>query len=203
MKVMALDLECNQPSGTIIQIGIVIGDPKTGAILEKKCWNIFTEEIISEFIIKLTGITQEMVDNGVFLHDAYIEMTELYKKHNCTMNFVTWGGGDHWALRKQLKDHCDLNRLDKIVWEYGHREFDVKTLFLAFAMVADKKVRSGLAKSLTRIGKAFKGTKHWAPDDSENTFIMLVDLLERISAEDAFLLMNSLLKYLPKDAIIK
>lgn len=187
MKVMSLDLELNQPSGTIIQIGIVIGDIYSGTVYEKKDWIVFADEEINPFITQLTTITQDMVNNGVFLHEAYNEMTELYKKHNCTLNFVTWGGGDHRCFREQLKIHYEKNLLDKIQWEYGHREFDVKTLFLAFAMASQMKVRSGLAKSMTRIGMAFKGTKHWAPDDAHNTFDLMVNLLKK----------------LPKDVILK
>lgn len=184
MNVMALDLELNQPSNTIIQIGITIGNVYTGEVLEKKGWLICVAEEINPYITQLTTITQEMVDSGVFLDDAYREMTELYKKHNCTLNFVTWGGGDHKALRTQLFEHYDLNpSLGKVQWEYGHREFDVKTLFLALAMAGSKKVRSGLAKSMTRVGLAFEGTKHWAPDDAHNTFRLLVHLLRKLPTD--------------------
>lgn len=188
MNVMALDLELNQPSNTIIQIGIVIGDVYTGEILEKKGWFICTAEEINPFITQLTTITQEQVDGGVFLDEAYREMTELYKKHNCTLNFVTWGGGDHRALREQLFAHYELNPgLGKVLWEYGHREFDVKTIFLALAMAGSKKVRSGLAKSMTRVGLAFEGTKHTAPDDAHNTLRLLTHLIRK----------------LPKDVLVK
>lgn len=191
MNVMALDLELNQPSGAIIQVGITIGDVYTGAVLEKRGWITYIPEAldpINPFITELTGINQEMVNNGVLLIQAYKEMTELYNKHNCTLNFVTWGGGDHKAVRAQLYEQKEqVAPNDAILWEYGHREFDVKTLFLGFAMAGGKKVRSGLAKSMTRVGMAFKGTKHWAPDDAENTFLLLVHLLKK----------------LPKDVLLK
>lgn len=190
MNVMALDLELNQPSKNIIQVGIVIGNIYTGAVLEKKDWIIYVDKAvdpIDPFITKLTTITQEMVDNGGLLVDAYKEIVELYKKHNCTLNMVTWGGGDHRELREALEKECKALGVEKPAWEFGHREYDVKTLFLGFAMAAQKKVRSGLAKSMTRIGMAFKGTKHWAPDDAENTFHLLVRLL----------------KWLPIDVILK
>lgn len=188
---MALDLEMNQPSGTIIQVGITIGDVYSGAVLEKRGWITYVPEAIdpiNPFITTLTGITQQQVNEGVLLVQAYKEMTELYKKHNCTLNFVTWGGGDHKELRRQLYEQKEQILPDEeLPWEYGHREFDVKTLFLAFAMAQQKKVRSGLAKSMTRVGMAFKGTKHTAPDDAHNTFDLLVFLLKK----------------LPKDVILK
>lgn len=191
MNVMALDLELNQPSGAIIQVGITIGNVYTGEILEKRGWITYVPENldpINPFITKLTTITQEQVNNGVLLLQAYKEMTELYKKHNCTLNFVTWGGGDHRELKKQLYEQKEaVCPNDALPWEYGHREFDVKTLFLAFAMADHKKVRSGLAKSMTRVGLAFQGTIHTAPDDAYNTFRLLIHLIRQ----------------LPKDVLVK
>lgn len=173
---MSLDLELNKPSSNIIQIGIVIGRTETGEILEKKHWLINISESIDPFITTLTTITQEMVDNGVMFLDAYNEIVELYKKHNCSLNFMTWGGGDHKAMRQTLIDHCKEFNIEAPIWEFGHREFDVKTIFLAFAEADGKKVRSGLAKSMTRVGLAFEGTKHWAPDDAYNTFRLYMHL---------------------------
>lgn len=182
MNVMALDLELNQPSNTIIEIGICIGDVDTGAVLERKHWFIYTGEEINPYITQLTTITQEMIDReAVFLDEAYKEMVELYKKHNCTLNFLTWGGGDHRAVRQQLQNHYQLNpNVERLPWEFGHREYDVKTLFLAFAMADCKKVRSGLAKSMTRVGLNFEGTKHRAIDDAYNTFRLFIHLIKKM-----------------------
>ena len=52
MNVMALDLELNQPSKSIIQIGICIGNIQTGEILEKLDWIIKQPEEINPFITK-------------------------------------------------------------------------------------------------------------------------------------------------------
>ena len=57
-KFLALDLELNQPSGKIIQVGIAIGDKNTrfeDYVVRK--WYIDPQEPISEFINDLTGIT--------------------------------------------------------------------------------------------------------------------------------------------------
>ena len=181
MNILSLDLEMNQNSGTIIQIGIVMGDIYSGDILEKKSWIIYTDEIINPYITQLTTITQEMVSKGVTILEAYEELVELYDKRECLLNFATWGGGDHRELMKQLYEYCKKNNIQReIKWHFGHREYDVKTIFLAFAIAQKLKVRSGLAKSMTRIGLRFKGTKHWAPDDAENTFTMLAHLVKKL-----------------------
>ena len=57
-KFLALDLELNQPSGKIIQVGVAIGDKNTrfeDYVVRK--WYIDPQEPISEFINDLTGIT--------------------------------------------------------------------------------------------------------------------------------------------------
>ena len=57
---VALDLEYNQPSGTIIQVGVAIGSASQNQqqyIVRQ--WNLQVDETISEFITQLTGITNE------------------------------------------------------------------------------------------------------------------------------------------------
>jgi len=63
----SLDLEMAQPSKKIIQIGAVVGNIVTGEILEKLSIIVNPKEQLTEFIINLTGITQEDVNNGVTL----------------------------------------------------------------------------------------------------------------------------------------
>ena len=63
----SLDLEMNQPSRKIISIGVVVGNIRTGNILEKL--NVFVnprEKLITR-IKDLTKITQEDVDSGYTL----------------------------------------------------------------------------------------------------------------------------------------
>ena len=67
MNVMFLDLEMNNPTENkeIIQIGTCIGNVNTGEVLSKKSYMIKTIEPLTEYITKLTNITQEMVNNGI------------------------------------------------------------------------------------------------------------------------------------------
>src|ERR1035437_5490268 len=99
----SLDLEMNQPSGSIIQIGAVVGNIVTGEILEKLCVNVKIDEEISPFITELTGITQEDVNNGISLLEAYNLLAVLHLKYKSFCNAITWGGGDTQELFKQLK----------------------------------------------------------------------------------------------------
>lgn len=169
---VSLDMEYNQPTGTIISIGLTVFNINTGEVLEKFHQHIKVKEQISEFITKLTGIKQEDCDNGVSLEDCYKEIVELCKKHGTFRNPVTWGGGDSIDLRKAL----NLND-ESFVW--GCRWIDAKTLFVSWCLSNNLKTQSGLSKSLIRLGLNFVGRKHNALDDSYNTMIIYRKLLEK------------------------
>lgn len=170
-NLMSIDLEMNQPSNSIIQVGVSIGDLETGAILHTSAINVYQPEEISDFIIGLTGITQEEVNAALSLTAAYAELVSLHKQFDCFMNPVTWGGGDSELLRKQLG-------LEDDKWIFGRRWIDAKTLFISRCIARNEGIQSGLAKSLTRVGLKFVGSKHNAGDDAMNTMRMYFKMLE-------------------------
>lgn len=178
MNYTSLDLEMNQPSGAIIQIGAVIGNMNTGEIVEKVSYFIKIPEILNPCIVELTGITDEMLaTDGMDLHDAYLLLKELHKKHACFMNPITWGGGDSYYLKAQLE--LDPKFIPS-QWCFGRRWIDCKTVFITLAIGAGLKIQSGLARSMVRSGLVFKGTKHRADDDALNTFILYRHLVKSI-----------------------
>ena len=170
----SLDLEMNQPSGSIVQIGAVVGNIKTGEILEKLSVFVNPHEILDPFIIKLTKITQEDVDTGVTLEEAYLKLKEMHEKHACFVNVLTWGGGDSQELQSQLKKHNPNFE----GWCFGRRWIDVKTLFISWRLANEKPIQGGLAKSMLKLGLKFNGRKHNALDDSVNTFLLYCKMLE-------------------------
>jgi len=172
MNFLVLDLEMNQPSGTIIQVGAVVGDLNTGSILESVCHYIYTTEIVDPFITRLTGITQEHLafHNTHSLTQSYETLRAIREKHQCHRNFVTWGHGDAALLRSQL-NYPDA-------WPFGDRIIDTKTIYIAHALRHDLRIVGGLAKSMTRLGLRFQGTKHNALDDAANTWRMFHKLIK-------------------------
>ena len=170
-------MEYNQPSQTIIQVGYVIGDLKTGEIFERVCREVKVDEAVSDFIVGLTGVTQEMVNTGWSLQDIYAEMKELHEKHGCFRNALTWGGGDSEDLRHALA-------LDNEAYLFGRRWVDAKTVYVSRCFAKGLKHQSGLAKSMTKLGLRFEGRKHNALDDAENTFRVYRKLLEELKNED-------------------
>lgn len=189
MNLMSIDLEMNQPSGKIIQIGAVVFNPNSGAIIERAKFYVNPCEELNPYIIELTGVTQEQVDSADILLDVYPKLVELYKKHKCDLNAIVWGGGDTQTIKIELYQQWELNKeyVEKPVWSFGHRWIDVKTLFQCFCVQHNHRVRSGLAKAMTRVGLAFEGRKHDALDDAYNTARLFIHLI----------------KYLPKDVIKK
>jgi inhibitor of KinA sporulation pathway (predicted exonuclease) len=173
-NILSLDLELNQPSNTIIQLGIAVGNLNTGEILLKEVIDIHTTEILNPFIIDLTGIRQIDVDHGQPLQSAYERMVSIANQYDTFINPITWGGGDTETLRKQLD-------LDHDRWRFGRRWIDVKTVYIAWRTAQQKEVQGGLAKAMTKLGLCFSGRKHNAGDDAANTFRIYHRLLQEFS----------------------
>lgn len=174
MNLLSLDLEMEQPSGNIIQIGYVIGDPLTGEIVHRRSILVRQEEPLSEFIQALTGLTDE--DNkmeGISLEGAYRWLQNDLALYPCFINPLTWGGGDTTALREQLEMGEDR-------FIFGRRWIDVKTVFIAQQMAKGLPFVGGLRKSMNRVGCRFEGRAHDALVDAENTFRMYSYLLKEM-----------------------
>lgn len=174
-KYLALDLELNQPSGKIIQVGIAIGkaDDRIENYLVKK-WYIDPNEPIDQFIIDLTGITNSDIRANCVSHETVArELSELIKEHNCFVNPVTWGGGDSVELLAEFSKQC----VDFPC--FGRRWIDVKTWYTLLMLARSKKPSGGLSSAMGAYKLQFKGTAHRADVDAANTLAFFFNLLER------------------------
>lgn len=166
----SLDLEMNQPSRKIIQIGVCIGNLVIGEILEKISYYINPHEQLSPFIITLTGITQEQVESdSLGLDKAWNEIKARLNHFKAHYSPITWGCGDLLTLKSQLSDitKCRL----------AHRELDIKTHCQFNWISRQESTQSGLGKAMKRFRLQFQGTKHNALDDAINTFLFAHKLL--------------------------
>jgi len=180
-KFISIDLEMNQNSGKIIQIGACIGDISTGNIIEDFSIIVNPLEPINPFITELTGITQEQIDTeGVLLEEAYIKFAEFINNHKPFINPIVWGGGDSAELHKQIKEDkfTSIDLLEKHPWPFGRRWIDTKTLFVSWRFSQGEPIQGGLAKSMIKVGLKFEGRKHNALDDARNTFKMYCRMLK-------------------------
>jgi inhibitor of KinA sporulation pathway (predicted exonuclease) len=177
---VALDLENNQPSGSIIQIGAVAGNASTGQIIAKYCTNVQLpeRETLLPRITELTGITPADCAAGIPIGTAYVGLCEFIKLVKpSTHQPLVWGVGDMPTLKYQIPPHILMSS----PWPFGHRWIDVKAVFQTVCISHKKQFpKGGLAKSLLKLGLRFQGTPHSATDDAENTFLIYAELLNLI-----------------------
>ena len=172
-KFLALDLELNQPSGRIIQVGVAIGDKNTrfeDYVVRK--WYINPQEPISEFITDLTGITDADISANAYSHEYVArELGELIKEHKVFVNPVTWGGGDSGELLQEFsRNHADFPY-------FGRRWIDVKTWYTYLMLTRGKAPSGGLSSAMGYFKLHFKGKAHRADVDAANTLALFFHLL--------------------------
>jgi inhibitor of KinA sporulation pathway (predicted exonuclease) len=177
--IVSIDLELNQPSKRIIQIGAVVGDLTTGNVVDRFSIFINPVEALSPEIVKLCGIKQSDVDSAPDIKEAYRQLTIWLKPYagQRSLNPLTWGGGDSEDLRQAV----GVDREDRATWVFGRRWIDVKTVFIAWRTAHQRPGDGGLAKSMTKLGLAFQGHRHNALNDAENTFAVYIALLKQFS----------------------
>ncbi len=179
-KIMVLDVELNQPSRRVIQIGAAIYDVRNAA-----CYGTFNlyvnpYEPISPEITLLTGITNDNVKNAPGILDAYHMLMAFHEKHKCFRNPLVWGSGvrnDSTAIyddAQRAKEKLDklLDRAHSPLGEnfMGFRVLDAKTLYQSHMLFEGKQYAGGLADSMKKLGLNFEGEKHRALTDAQNTF---------------------------------
>lgn len=165
MKITCLDLEMNQPSGKIIQIGAVVGDTENGSVIDRFRAYVDPGEPIAQFITDLTGVTeQDIKEKGKSLSYVYEGLREMHLRHNCFINPLTWGGGDSQEIFNQLPEEARAN------WCFGRRWIDAKTIHVSKMISSGKVLSGGLSTSMKAYNMKFQGRKHDAQDDAENTW---------------------------------
>lgn len=173
-KFLSIDLELNQPSGRLIQVGVALGSieqPESDWLVRQ--WLIDPGEPIAPAIQELTGITDDAIQQAsVPLSAVARELGErLAAPH--FVNPITWGGGDMPALLAAFAD-------EQVEFpHFGRRWLDVKTLHIAHRLALGKSATGGLASVMGQYGLQFKGKAHRADVDAFNTLRLFFKLQER------------------------
>ena len=158
----------------IIQIGACAFDIQTGVILGnfKKYVKLPKDKKLHPKITKLTGITEDDLNTqGTSLYLAYKELEYFINQYDGVFRHsVSWGGDDGKYLLNELINKCSFN--EKFIFSPSSY-VDVKKVYQIYCMMNNISIRSGLGKSLTRVGLNFIGRQHDALDDSINTARML------------------------------
>lgn len=170
MNVIVVDLEMSQPSRKIIQIGAVFMNLKTGVIINEFDVFVNPEEQLSDFIIKLTGITQKQVDKGSKIQDALMEFWSWVEQNKCR-NLQAWGS-DVWELIQESQSN-------QIAYP-NIRSYNIKELAtIVKTALPSASSRGGLLKTMELFGLTFEGRQHNALVDSLNTAKLLFFIKEQ------------------------
>lgn len=180
--VVAIDLELNQPSGLIIQVGAVVGDITNGQVIARFSEMVWLHEPLNPAITKLTGIKQSQLDSASMLCNVYGRLVSFVDGFAKTrhLNPITWGGGDSDYLVGQARAYTSEEDLVLFKNPFGRRWLDAKTLYQTWRMVQNKPLGGGLKRGLINLGLKFKGRPHDACDDAENTFYAFYALLNKM-----------------------
>ncbi len=171
---ISLDLEFNQPSQKVIQIGIAAGSLDTRKLLSSWSSYVNPGEPLNPRIADLCGVTQGQLDAAPSLEVAFADLSSWLKQFpDRLLNPLTWGGGDAEMLREQL-------HLDRETWCFGRRWIDAKTVFVSWRLARNEEYSGGLARSMTKMGLRFIGRKHNAMSDAENTLMIYFALLDKM-----------------------
>jgi len=170
---IALDLEFNQPSQTIVQIGAVLGHLPSGAVHARFSCFVNPQEPLAPRISTLCGITPQALEIAGSLSEAFEQLKAWRQPFvpEVQRNPLTWGGSDSETLRQALS-------LDAEHYLFGRRCNDVKTLYTAWCHAQGRTSQGGLATSMKKLGLMFEGRKHDALYDAANTFRMYCALLQ-------------------------
>ena len=182
-KFLVLDLEMNQPSGEIIQVGAVAGNLETGKIHEMFNRYIRIHEPVNDKepnnIVKLTKITdQVLASKGVSLDQAVKDLKEFMIKNEVNSCPASWGEDAQYLLTQMD------NRGIKLEGLFGYdAEFNIKKIYQVYRLRQGKSMQGGVSSACKKLGRPFVGQKHNALDDAKNTFIIWHELYKRIKQD--------------------
>lgn len=162
---IALDLELNQPSNRIIQVGVCIGNAvqKPEEYLTQK-WYLDPNEPIDTWITDLTGITNSDIKTYAVSHETVArEINNLIKKHKPWLQPVVWGYDDAGQLRREF----ERNNVE--FKHFGGRWLDVKTIYNFLQFSLNNSPNGNLQQAMLTADSWFEGSQHRADIDAFNT----------------------------------
>jgi inhibitor of KinA sporulation pathway (predicted exonuclease) len=157
----------------IIQIGLCELMVKTQTI--DRSINLIikpTRSVVSEFCTELTGLTQDIVDQGITYLDAYEIMVCDFKSKKRT--WASFGDYDHYMFEKMSKLCTMQFPLGGIKYPFGPRHINVKNLVALWRQFGKE---YGMLGTLTKLGLKHVGKHHDGLDDAKNIASILAYIL--------------------------
>ncbi len=180
MRCIVLDLEMNQPSNLIIQIGACVVDLKARTIVKEFLVTCNPGELPSEYITNLTGITPEQVAAGPSLQDALTSFWAWCEEQKLGMELAAWGGDVNWII--------DASKAAGVAVPRRVQNLNIKQMAKVFRSAITKrgvKKSGGLKNTMQTFEMQFEGAQHNALVDAVNTakLLLLFRELVRVGIE--------------------
>lgn len=154
----------NNQRSNIIEVGIVTYSLVLKEIIKEDSILIRPQDSeISDFCQHLTGITQQEVDQGISLEDAFDRLRKEFKSH--TIPWASWGMYDY----KMFASEADYYKLR---FPFNNNHFNIK---VAFGLKHELLV--GVPSALQIIGETFEGSHHRALPDALNILKLFKHLI--------------------------
>lgn len=173
---IALDLEFNQPSEKIIQIGAVAGDPLSGQIYEELSLYVNPGEQLNPNIVQLTAITDKQLATAPDLLEQLKRLNALFNKYGAKQEAILWGTGDTDMLYEQKPENFKPAFMRRMA-------LDVKSVYRAYAIKHGLKSNKNLVDAVRNCGLNFEGRPHDALNDARATFKMAEFMIREFKKE--------------------
>jgi len=177
-QVLVVDVEstCWEPAYTqpkneiseIIEIGVSVVDINRLTILSSESILIKPQRSKqSDFCIRLTSITPEMLKDGITYQMACHHLETQYQSYNKTM--VSWGDYDRTMFNRCCSEYgCK--------YPFGKRHMNLKNTFTILHGLSRE---PGMDAALKMLDIPLEGTHHRGGDDAKNIAKILVHTLSK------------------------
>jgi ERI1 exoribonuclease 3 len=190
--VCILDFEATTGKGIreIIQFpSILCKIMEDGSLEEVSSFDVYVtpaeRPTLSSFCTDLTGITQEMVRQGMYLEQALREHVFWIMKHVVPSKVIPLTCGD-WDLEEQLPSECARKKISRP--GYLKRWINIQEIYKAVATM-DERSRGSGGKGMTAMLKGLQlelvGKHHNGFDDCRNVQRICNTLLPRLASLEA------------------
>lgn len=171
MNYCVLDLEMNQPSGSIIEIGAVAFNSRSGDYYStfRVLVSLPPNEPLNPYITQLTGITEQDLCVAPTLEMALASLVDWARDAGCSKYMATWGT-DYW----DVKHSCYASDV-VFPWKCFLNVKEAATLLRA---AFPGKQRGGLKSATEAFGCGFVGEQHRAQTDAENTARLMAVMIK-------------------------